>query len=399
MAKKKSFTVKEKHIEDYIPDAANANLGSERGAAMIEDSLSQDGAGRSLVADKDGRLVAGNKTQEGAINAGITKVIEIETDGDALIVHKRRDWNLDDLEGAARRYAYRDNRSSDLNLTWNTEQIALDLEAGVDLSRMFSEVELTDLGIDLNGTDTPDDPGADMNRADELQEKWKVQPGDLYQVGLHKVLCGDSTKAEDVKRLMGGEKADAVVTDPPYGIAHNTDYTRFTGGISASHQYESIKNDIDTFDPSHLLCYETVILWGANNYPQYLVGGSVLVWDKRNEGQSKLMSDGEIAWLNQGHGVYIFNHAWNGFDRATERGVTLHPTQKPVELFVWCIERIKSQLIFDPYCGSGPVMAACEQLNRRGYGIEIVPKYVSVILERLTGLGLSVTKVSEVEKL
>jgi len=152
MAKQPKIT--RRKITDYIPDNSNANSGSERGLQMVEDSLSQDGVGRSIVADGHDRIPAGNKTLEAAMNAGIEDVIEIETDGRALIVHKRIDWDLADPQGAARRYAYRDNRASEVSLNWDIEQIKSDLDQGIDLSGLFSELELKTL---LDKIVLPDD--------------------------------------------------------------------------------------------------------------------------------------------------------------------------------------------------------------------------------------------------
>jgi DNA modification methylase len=96
------------------------------------------------------------------------------------------------------------------------------------------------------------------------------------------------------------------------------------------------------------------------------------------------LSDGEIAWLNRGIGVYIFSHGWNGFMRESERGRTLHPTQKPVALFEWCIGFSEnSPTVLDPYAGSGPCLAACQNLGRKGRAIEISPDYCAIILERM----------------
>ena len=265
----------------------------------------------------------------------------------------------------------------------------------------FDGDELDELLADLAADfDVPEDAGAQIDKADELQEVWQVERGQLWIIpsitgdGVHKLLCGDSTKADDVSRVMGGEKADAVVTDPPYGINHDTNYKRFSGGISQSRNFGSpIINDERPFDPSHLLDFESVILWGANAYSNCLPVGSWLVWDKRHDGQDKLMSDGEVAFLNRGHGVYIFNHAWNGFVRDSERGKTLHPTQKPIELFKWCLGFIKSSIIYDPYGGSGPIMVACEQLQRQCRMIEISEKYCSVILQRMQDLGCTPERV------
>ncbi len=137
--------IKRRKLRDYLPDMSNANAGSERGLQMIEDSLQQDGVGRSIVADAFDRIPAGNKTLEAAINAGIEDVIEITTDGHTLIVHKREDWDLADPLGSARRYAYRDNRASEVSLTWSAEQLLADVNAGFDFEHLFSAGELADL--------------------------------------------------------------------------------------------------------------------------------------------------------------------------------------------------------------------------------------------------------------
>lgn len=147
MAHTKQPKITRRKLADYQPDTHNANLGSERGLQMLENSLNEDGVGRSIVADKNGKIPAGNKTMEAAALAGIEDVIEIETDGTALIVHKRVDWDLDDPTGAARRYAYRDNRTSEVSLTWDANVIAADVAAGVDLSGMWTQPELEYLGV------------------------------------------------------------------------------------------------------------------------------------------------------------------------------------------------------------------------------------------------------------
>lgn len=140
--------VQRRKIDDYRADPENANLGSDRGRAMIRDSLQRDGAGRSLLADKDGYLIAGNQAMRAALEAGITEVIEVETDGEALVVVKRRDLDLDsDEDQRARRLAYADNRARDF-AEWDPTQIAADLEAGLDLAAFFRADELDDLMAD-----------------------------------------------------------------------------------------------------------------------------------------------------------------------------------------------------------------------------------------------------------
>jgi hypothetical protein len=141
MAKIKAY---EADLTDFQPDPQNANLGTERGTYMLRKSIEEVGAGRSLVADKNNLLPAGNKTQEAAVDLGVTRAIVVETEGDALIIHKRTDWDLtdEDPNNPARRYGYYDNRTSEVGLAWSPAQVALDLAAGIDLGDMFRDFEI-----------------------------------------------------------------------------------------------------------------------------------------------------------------------------------------------------------------------------------------------------------------
>ncbi len=144
-------------LEDLVEDEENANAGTERGFSMLADSVGKFGAARSLVVDKNGRLVAGNKTREALVNAGITHAVVVETDGHTPVVVKRPDWDLTDKEGAARKYAFYDNRVGELDLQWDVAQIQADLAEGVDLSGLFSEAELSALLEPKGDTEPPED--------------------------------------------------------------------------------------------------------------------------------------------------------------------------------------------------------------------------------------------------
>lgn len=139
MAKPKVRTIS---LEDLVDDEHNANAGTERGFSMLAESVGKFGAARSLVVDKNGRLVAGNKTKEALVNAGIKHAVVIETDGHTPVVVQRPDWDLTDKEGAARRYAFYDNRVGELDLQWDVERIQADLAEGMDLSDLFSDAEI-----------------------------------------------------------------------------------------------------------------------------------------------------------------------------------------------------------------------------------------------------------------
>lgn len=112
------------------PDQRNANKGTERGRAMLGRSISELGAGRSIVIDAKGRTVAGNKSLEAFVAAGMTEAIVVESDGTRPIVVKRTDWNLNDKKGAARKYAYADNRIGEIDLSWDIDILLADADAG-----------------------------------------------------------------------------------------------------------------------------------------------------------------------------------------------------------------------------------------------------------------------------
>ncbi len=184
------------------------------------------------------------------------------------------------------------------------------------------------------------------------------------------------------------ESVDAVITDPPYGINFDTDYTRFTGGNSQSRNtYLKIANDDKPFDPSPFIGKQfTSVLFGANNYSDKLPQGSWLVWDKRQNGKPLMTSDGEVAWCSRGHGVYIYNHVWDGFLRGSEQGIDrFHPTQKPIKLMEWIIEKYtkKGDTILDPFMGSGTTGVACMRTGRNFIGIEINADYFAIAQRRI----------------
>lgn len=180
----------------------------------------------------------------------------------------------------------------------------------------------------------------------------------------------------------------AVISDPPYGGRFDTDYTRFTGGLSQSRHYEDIVGDDQPFDPTPWLAYPKVVLWGYQFFASRLPLGTILVWCKRRENQlGKFLSDCELAWCKGGKGCYLFNHVWNGFDRASERDEkSLHPSQKPVALMEWCIDRLKltsSDVVLDPYMGTGCVGVACRRRGIGYIGCEVVPGYFEIAQQRI----------------
>lgn len=262
------------------------------------------------------------------------------------------------------------------------------------------------------------DPEPQVDRAAELQAEWQTATGQLWEVpgkaGVHRLLCGDSTKREDVERVMGGAKLAALVTDPPYGInavkpggvmrgggmptGSILKGTVGVDGVAPRGRYDVIANDDKPFDPAHLLdVAPVVLLFGGNHYADRLPRSSRwIVWDKKSEAASgTFFSDAELIWTNlKGVRCTIYRHTWSGMIRKGNRSIELpkrvHPTQKPVGLVVELI-RDCVQVdgpIGDWYFGSGTTIVAAEQLGRVGYGIEISEAYTAVCLQRMKDLGL-----------
>ena len=194
----------------------------------------------------------------------------------------------------------------------------------------------------------------------------------------------------DCLTMLADLPADAViVSDPPYGMAWNTDTTRFSGGhnperrSAGRNDQARVHGDTEPFDPVPWLRFPKVVLWGANHYAQRLPIGTTLVWIKRTDANfGTFLSDAEVAWQMGGHGVYCFR------DLSMVRNATrrVHPTQKPVSLMRWCIQRLRlapGTLIVDPYCGSGTTGVAAIQEGHRFLGIEREERYVTVASERI----------------
>lgn len=163
--KKKSAAPKLRTVdlESLVDDANNANKGTERGHAMLEKSVAQFGAARSMVVDSNDRLVAGNKTREALVNAGFRSAVIVETDGSTPVIVKRTDFDLANPAGDARQYAYFDNRVAETDLAWDDDQLQADLDDGVDLSALWSEDELSRmLTIDNTPPEDFDEFGDDI---------------------------------------------------------------------------------------------------------------------------------------------------------------------------------------------------------------------------------------------
>jgi len=267
-----------------------------------------------------------------------------------------------------------------------------------ELANTWDAEELNEWGLD-----TPDNWKAEELEAEEddyeVPEELKtdVVLGDLIEIGEHRLLCGDSTDSDQVAKLMNGEKADMVFTDPPYGINEKGDRSK-RGGLAKGNNLpdfidDSIQYAIDAFNQPQNLDIPIQVWFGANYYCHSLPqGNNWLVWDKRvEEKQRDTQSDCELAWVkSRFNSVRIFRHLWKGMMKDSERGQRrVHATQKPIALIEFALNEYGSKegdLVIDYFTGSGSTMVAAHQLKRKCYGMELDPKYCQVIIDRMTKL-------------
>jgi site-specific DNA-methyltransferase (adenine-specific) len=183
-------------------------------------------------------------------------------------------------------------------------------------------------------------------------------------------------------------EADAVITDPPYGMDWDVDTSRFvagerTTGAPTKTDWGKVRGDKEGFDPSPFLAAKKAVFFGCNHFAARLPVGTTLVWIKRYDtGFCSFLSDAELAWEKGGHGVYCFRDV--SMQAEARLGHKAHPTQKPVPLMQWTIERQgNAQTILDPFMGSGTTGVACANLGRKFIGIEIERKYFDIACERI----------------
>ena len=259
------------------------------------------------------------------------------------------------------------------------------------------------------------EPGAGLTDPDAVPEVAEpiTKLGDLWLLGPHRVLCGDCTEETQVKRLMGERKADIILTDPPYGMNLDTDWSgirKTEKSLSMAKNikgksYTAVIGDDKSFNPIPMLNLwdkdvKEIFLFGADYYAERIPNrgtGSWLVWDKRKESQDEgFGSSFELIWSKEKHQRKILRHEWFGFLKEGERGKKrVHPTQKPVLLIKDILSQwMKGNLVHDPFLGSGTTLIAAHQLDRVCYGMEISPRYCDIIIKRwedYTGLKASLS--------
>jgi DNA modification methylase len=285
-----------------------------------------------------------------------------------------------------------------LNAGWDDNLLSIEL---ADLKDLGFDTDLTGFSADEIAALMPVEVTEGLTDEDEVPEvpdEPVTKLGDVWLLGKHRVMCGDSTSIDAIDKLMAGATVDMVYTDPPYGIsivkANKVGGDKAFGTVGGNkivkaNTYAPIAGDdtidvaIDSIQVIRTLNAKVEIIWGGNYYANALDNSSCwIVWDKDNTGN---FADAELAWTNQKTAVRIFKHTWNGMIKESEHGQKrVHPTQKPIALAEWCFNQYgkNSNTVLDLFCGSGSTLIACEATKKTGYMMELSPNYCDVIVKR-----------------
>ena len=378
-------------IDGLKPYENNARTHSEEQVKKIVRSIEEFGFINPVLIDGNYGIIAGHGRVMAAKKMGMTEV-------PCLFVE-------DLTEAQKRAYIIADNKLA-LDAGWDEELLQIEL---AELQEMDFDITLTGFEMEDLEDDEPTEAVEDNYDA-EPPATPRTKLGDIWQLGRHRLMCGDSTDRATIDKLLQGEKVDMIYTDPPYGMNLDTDYSSMQNhldfakekGFTGGKKYDS--GVVDDFNPKMIstildLGVKETFLWGADYFAELLPNkndGSWVVWDKRANGNDDVEEDYssdkmygscfELCWSKNRHKRDIARVKWAGvfgteqeFDRRRH-----HPTQKPIKLSTWFIERYskEDETILDLFGGSGSTLIACEQLDRTCYMMELDPKYCDVIIDR-----------------
>ena len=343
---------------------------------------------RPIIIDNDSMILGGNMRLKALLEL---KYSEVPNEW----IKKAKDLT----EEETRRFVIADNvgfGEHDWDILaneWDAEQLT---EWGMDLPLGFDKLEATedDFAVPEGGIETD------------------IVLGDLFEIGEHRLLCGDSTDSDQVAKLMNGQKADMVFTDPPYGMFLDTDYSKIKvtensigfKGNKTGNKYDKIIGDNEDFTPELINTIfasfpktKEIFIWGADYFvdllPNYGKDGSWLVWNKRSsEAQQRGIGNCfELCWSLNKHKRFVLDFEWFGFlskDDPNEARNRQHPSMKPSKLISRMINEFckDATIIVDIFLGSGTTMVASHQLKRKCFGMELDPKYCQVIIDRMKKL-------------
>ncbi|MGH2535113.1 MAG: DNA modification methylase [Thermomicrobiales bacterium] len=407
-------------LATLLLDPRNARTHSERNLALIEQALREVGAARSIVVDEAGTILAGNATVAAATQAGLTHVRFVEADGTELVAVRRTGLSPEQK----RRLALLDNRAAEL-ADWDTAILAA-LAEDTDLSGLWSDDEIAAL---MAREPAPVTPLTDPDSLPEVLDDPITTPGDLWLLGRHRLLCGDATNAEDVRRLMAGARAPLMPTDPPYLVnyqggnhpqswsnrpvvkdKHWDDYREGDGAAFFSAFLRVALDEALTATPAlyqfHASARQALVeeAWKQNG----LLVHQQLIWVKNRA----ILTHSHFMWQHEtcfygwvqgtpprrtppANATTVWTVAPAGGESAspvaeTDAASGLHPTQKPVALIRRMVEyhTLPGEAVYEPFAGSGTALITCELTGRVCHALELAPAYCDVVVrrwEQLTG--------------
>jgi DNA modification methylase len=370
------------------PDPANVRKHSAKNIDAIKASLRRFGQQKPIVVDAKGIVLAGNGTLAAARELGWKEIQIVRTE-------------LSGVQATA--FGIADNRSAEL-AEWDDKlgEVLASLEAeDFPLAEIgFDEADLAELAGEPEPSDADAEPQID--KAEELRVKWGVELGQVWQLGDHKITCGDSTSAEVVNRLIGQEKPHLMVTDPPYGVEYDASWRQEAGVAGSGAATGKVLNDdrADWTDAWKLFEGDVCYIWHADKFSPVVARSleatkfemrALIIWAKSQHtfGRGDYHSQHEPCWYavrkgRTGHynGDRTQSTLWQ-IDKP-KKSETGHSTQKPIE----CMERpIRNNskpgdLVYEPFSGSGTTIIACERTGRKCRAIELNPAYVAVAIQR-----------------
>jgi DNA modification methylase len=388
-----------RRLLDLTPDPRNANRGTDRGRAALERSLRDYGAGRAVLIDRHGAVIAGNKTVEQAKRLNL-RLRVVKTDGTHLIAVQRDDLDLR-TDPRARALAMADNRVGELGLDWNVEMLKQLHADGLDLSAFWSPDEFATLFAEPTSGLSAENAVVEPGPTDIIR-------GELFVLGRHRLLCGDATSPADVARLLNGVTPVVMATDPPYGVTYDPAW-RHRANPAQRTTVGRVRNDdrAEWADAWQLFPGTIAYVWHAALKASAVAADleaagftirSQIIWQK----QHFALSRGDYHWGHEpawyavrGKGRWrgdrcqttvweVANLNPMGGTRAADNAVTGHSTQKPVRLFELPLlnHTVPGEALYDPFCGSGTAIIAAEKLDRVCHAIEIDPQYVQAAVTR-----------------
>lgn len=383
-------------VSDLIPYVNNSRTHSDNQINQIASSIKEFGFLNPVIIDKDNGIIAGHGRVMAAEKLGINSIPSVRVE------------HLSEAQKKA--YIIADNQLA-LNAGWDTEKLTLELEELID-----KDFNLELLGFNDDFLDGLLNKGVygltDPDHVTDVLEDTTTKPGDLWVLGDHRLLCGDSTNPQDVEKVLNGKRIDLIFSDPPYGVSYSDKNKFLNASDKGNRNQRKIENDHMSLDETGQLWRDVFSLWSEylNDKSSYYIsspqGGELfmmmmmmnengfpikhnIIWNKNNHvlGRCDYNYKHEpilYGWKNSHKFWGKGDHKTSVWDIPKPQKSELHPTMKPVALVENCIlnSSAPNQIVSDMFLGSGTTLIACEKNGRSCYGVELDPHYCDVIVKR-----------------